>query len=217
MFMANNERGVMKTFNGKPMAIGPKQAFRAAELLLKLARKKAKAADENAKRFRKKMKAAKKAAKRAKKAAKQAKVQLATAEQAFADAKAKIAEPILKTSPITLATKTKAVVARPARNRPIHKRKRPVVAASKPAHKQVSARPRPAPQNATRKAPAKPAEPSQPAIPATSVPPFEARLPLPRGFMAKPTIPVPVAPPEVEPARPVPPPNPAPPGPELRP
>ena len=101
----------MDANRSKP-APGLKQALRAAELILRLAQRKAQAADASAKSFRRKLKVAKKAARRAKKAARQARKQLAVARQACADIKARIPAPVRRSPP---ASKT---IIRPASARP---------------------------------------------------------------------------------------------------
>lgn len=119
----------------KPAAAGPSGEVRAAELLYKLALKKAKAAGDAAQRCRKKMKAAKKAAKRAKRAYRLAKRELAMAEQPFANAKASLPTPV-RPAPAPAAKSGYAVASRP----PMRKRK-PIAksVAAKKAKKPVPA------------------------------------------------------------------------------
>lgn len=111
----------MQSNTRKPTPAPSEQALRAAELILRLARKKTRTAEANAQRFRKKMKAAKKAAKRAKKIARQSRKQLAVAEQAFADAHASLFRPAPKTSSAVVSKKA------PARSTPKSAPRAPVV------------------------------------------------------------------------------------------
>ena len=131
----------------KPVSAGLKQALRAAELILRLAQKKASSAENNAKNLRKKLKAAKKAARRAKKSARQARKQLEVARQACADIKSRIPAPARKTPSAGAVRKVRRPVPAQPRRRTGKSRMRAkpagIPAATAPAQPSATALPSP--------------------------------------------------------------------------
>lgn len=115
----------MVTKTGKAAGPGTTAAMRAAEMMVQMARGKARVAAEQVKRMRKKVKAAKKDLKQVKKVARQAKKSLKAAQSTFEIAKTKVE------SKETRETQATAVPKRARRKRSVLK-KAPVVGIALP-------------------------------------------------------------------------------------
>ena len=115
----------MVTKTGKAAGPGTTAAMRAAEMMVQMARGKARAAAEQVKRMRKKVKAAKKDLKQVKKVARQAKKSLKAAQATFEIAKTNVE------SKETRETQATAVPKRARRKRSVLK-KAPVVGIALP-------------------------------------------------------------------------------------